>query len=372
MKIILKQHRYHSNVFDWFRAFQELGHEPELLVYKPDFTEIDDLPDAVYLEQSQLSKWIVKRFDRTRGDGVDTFTPYYFPSLKSLYIFLLQRKATVVIIRPVFTIYSCQLILFSLLLRFKIVFYSQIRICKKVALHKKILLVILLRSMRTLWISPCPGDSERFKPIARGMHFFPFVRKNPLTSRFKYFKEGLINFLVVAKLYPSKNIELAIRAFLRVKDQHENIRLTICAGDNIDCSYYEKLKEIIKSSKHKPSIEFRIAVPFEEMKQVYLNHDVFILSSRYDQAALAPIESMAHGLVTFASSGNGTSKYITDGFDGFLFEKDNEEELFQKINHLLEHPKEISLIGNRALQTIRENHDPLSVINGLLKRLNSK
>lgn len=370
MKILFKQHRYHSNVFDWFRAFQELGHEPELLVYRSDETIVEGLPKAVYLKQSSLSKWIVKRSGHTRGDGVDKFSPYYFPSLKTLYAYLRQSKPRVIITRPIFTIYSYQIILISFILRFRLVFYSQIRICKEVSLIKRVFLEVLLWITQGVWISPCPGNPEKFKPISKRMHFFPFVKKDPLARRSEYFKDGVINLLIVAKIYPAKNIELAVRAFLRLKEKHSNIRITICAGSNIHESSHEKLKKLINSSKHKASIEMRIAVPFDEMKQVYLDNDILILPSNYDQAALVPIESMGHGLVTYASTGNGTSNYLTDGFDGFVFEKNNEEELVHKLNYLFEHPDQIPTMGKRALVTVKNNHDPAGVVTDLLGRLN--
>lgn len=369
MVVLFKQHRYHSNVFDWFRAFKEIGYEPELLVYKEDLTRIEGLNKAVYLKQSVLSKWIVKRYKRTRGDGVDQFTPYYFPRITSLYSHLRTKNPQLVILRPVFTFYSCQLILLSFLFGYKVVFYSQIRICKEVSNNKKRLLNFILWINKTVWISPCPGDKEIHLPISKRMHLFPFVKKDVLECRTKYFEKDRVNILVVAKIFPAKNLELAIEVFLSLRGRFEDVHLTICSGGSVHEPYFEKLIKMVDSSEYKSDIEFLRDLPHNEMRDTYLRHDILLLTSNYDQAALVPLESMGYGLVTLASLGNGTSNYISNGVDGYTFEKGNGSELAEKMENLIMNRENIVRMGNKAIETVKRNHDPEEVVGNLVKRL---
>ena len=327
---------------------------------------------ATFLKQSVFSKWIVRRNGRTRGDGVDQFTPYFFPGIKTLYRFIEEKQPKIVILRPVFTFYSYQLILLSFFMRYKVVFYSQIRINKSVSLYKRVFLEIILWLTRSIWISPCPGDVSKYSPISKKMYLFPFVKKMKLTSRDSYFNDQKINILVVAKIFPPKNIELAIEVFIELRQSYSDIRLTICAGSNIYEPYHDKLKALIDTSDVKNDIKIQIGVPYEEMTNVYMSHDILILPSNYDQAALVPVESMGHGLVTFASQGNGTSNYITDGVDGYTFEKRGKEELLDKLEKLLKDRSKIPVMGNKAIETVRLKHNPEKVIEDFLKRLNVK
>lgn len=372
MKILFKQHRYHSNVIEWFRAFQRQGHQVNLILYKPDETKIEGLNPAIYLPPAKRSERLRKKNPRTRGDGIDRFSPYYFPAFTTLIQFLKKEKPDLVVLRPAFTLFSYMFLLLKPFFGYKVLFYSQVRIAKHVAWYKKVALHTLLRLFNAHWISPCPGQPKKFRALSQRMVYFPFTIRPKLSQRKDYMNNGQIHILVVAKMYSSKNILLVLELIKRLRTSYDHLRLNIVSGGEIHQPYHKKVLNYIAEHQLSDRVHLHYGKPREEMEQFYLSHDLFILPSNYDQAAYVPVESMAHGLVTIASTGNGTSDYLTHGVDGFIFPKNDLAALEGIVVKLIENTDLISKMGNQAIVTIRKNHDPDTCVQRLLKAINSK
>ena len=370
VKILFKQHRFHSNVFEWFSAFQELGHEVNLVLYKEDNTYVKGLNQAVYLPPSKFSNRWRKKNPRTRGDGIDRFSPYYFPSFKTLISFLKTEKPKLVVLRPAFTLFSYMFLLLKPFFGYKVLFYSQVRIAKPVVWYKKAAMELLLFLFSAHWMSPCPGEADKHAPISKRMIYFPFTISEKLKQRTNYFTDEFVNILVVAKMYPSKNILLVLKMMNDLRMQFKSLRLTIVSGGEVHQSYHQKVLHFIEQHDLTGHVKLHYRMSIEQMKQFYLNHDIFILPSDYDQAAYVMVESMAYGLVTIASNGNGTSDYLTHGVDGYLFEKNNLQKLEKIVNHLILNKQLIPQIGNEAIKTIKNQHDPIIRAEQLLRRIN--
>jgi len=80
--------------------------------------------------------------------------------------------------------------------------------------------------------------------------------------------------------------------------------------------------------------------------------ECFIMISRGETFGLVYLEAMARGLITVASRGEGMEGIIIDGFNGFLCEAGNEDELLKvlkRINSLS--IKERNIISSNAIDT---------------------
>lgn len=102
------------------------------------------------------------------------------------------------------------------------------------------------------------------------------------------------------------------------------------------------------SKNYSPNIIFEKFLPREELLKYYNQYDVAILPSLFDNSPLFIYESMAAGLPVIASNVGGIPELIEDGKTGYLFKKNNVEELASHIINLIENPQKRKQMGKAA------------------------
>ena len=366
MKILFIHHRYHTNLFNWFRGFLENGHEVKLLVYKGDDVNESDLPRSIRFEPSKSSLKKMQKNPRTRGDGVDSFSPYYYPSLKDLYGFLKEYRPDLMVIRPAFTRYAYRLLFLAIWFRCKIVLHSRILIHRDFSKSKLGIFNLGMGILRAHWMSPCKGNPTVFSKPSEKLVYLPFTTKPQYTSR-EFFAGKRINILCVAKYFRSKNPRLMLEVFLKLRRSFPSIHLTICGTGQEHGAYYQEMLELKNSYEFKDSINLLINQPFTRMKELYQAHDLFVLPTSHDPASYTVLEAMSYGLAVITTSVDGSAGYLKPEVNGYVIERRNEEALHQKLNLLLESPEKISAMGLKSLELINENHVPKKVTEEFLK-----
>lgn len=83
--------------------------------------------------------------------------------------------------------------------------------------------------------------------------------------------------------------------------------------------------------------------------------DITVLPSRFETFGLVLAEGMAMGKPAIAFSVGGTPEIISDGKTGFLVEKDNEKELYDRIKRLDTDRELFQQFSDNGCQWIREN-----------------
>jgi len=96
----------------------------------------------------------------------------------------------------------------------------------------------------------------------------------------------------------------------------------------------------------------------ERLFSLVKNAYACILPTRVDNLPNTCLESMALGKIVISSTckdGTSVEQLITDGYNGFLAQVDDAEDLFQKIVHVMQlTSEEKSLIENRARERVKE------------------
>lgn len=368
MNILFIHHRYHTNLHNWFRGFQKNGHKVDLLVYKPDELGVPDLPKSTFLNPSRLSRKRMYQNRRMRGDGVDSFSPYYFPSFKELYAFFKKKKPDIIVIRPVFTFYGYQLILLALIFRIRIVFHSRIRIHRYYSTSKLFFFKSFMRLLNAFWISPCLGKPEEFPSQSKRLVYFPFTIQPAVKER-TYFENGRVNILCIAKYFKSKNPLLMIHAFEELKKEHKSLHLTICGTGDENGDYFQDMLELKRNSRFTEHIELLINQPYTVVEGLYKSHDIFVLPTNHDPASFTVLEAMSFGLVTITTNIDGSAGYIKNGENGFIFEKGNLVELVSKLEELVKNRETIIQQGKNSVRLTKINHDPVEVTSKFLNQV---
>jgi glycosyltransferase involved in cell wall biosynthesis len=138
------------------------------------------------------------------------------------------------------------------------------------------------------------------------------------TSRFAPAAEGPDEYaLVVSALVPYKRVDLAVRAFSRLK------RALWVAGDGPELA---RLRDIAG-----PSVKFLGAVPYQELPALYARARFFVLPGEED-FGIAPVEAQSAGRPVLALGRGGALETVIEGQTGVFFGEPTVESLLQGIS----------------------------------------
>ena len=130
-------------------------------------------------------------------------------------------------------------------------------------------------------------------------------------------------YLIVSRLFPHKNIDIAIEAFNKL-----NLPLLIVgAGPN-----KQELEHKIEKGKKIKLVGF---VPDEELHYYYQNCKAFIMPQEED-FGITPVEAMSHGKPVLALRKGGATETVTEGITGEFFDDPIPEGLADGIRRLNE------------------------------------
>lgn len=147
-----------------------------------------------------------------------------------------------------------------------------------------------------------------------------------------------LRLLWVGGIYHRKGLRLALESLTQVSDLIP-FKLTIL-GDGFH-SYC--LQDWLKELRLEHCVEYRGQVSWMEVKQEYLNSDVFLFTSLRDSFGVQLTEAMAHALPVIVLNHHGARDFVPEGA-GIKVSVDNPTEtlkgLAQAIEYMFKHPEE--------------------------------
>jgi len=156
-------------------------------------------------------------------------------------------------------------------------------------------------------------------------------------------EKNTLNMLYVGRLSEEKGVHILVAAFKELTEDF--LQLHIVGGGK----QRDLLEKLGKGDKR---IIFYGKVLLEEIEKFYLMADLLVIPSIwYESFGLVIIEAFSSGVPVIGSNIGGIPEQITDGYNGFLFEAGNKEDLKAKIKIFLEDFKK----GKRLLQTMSKN-----------------
>lgn len=147
-------------------------------------------------------------------------------------------------------------------------------------------------------------------------------------------KKSGTDILYVGSEEPRKNLELLIRAFARMKQQNNKLRL-IKVGRSRWGPGRVRIKALIRSLGLSQDIIFKEYV--DDIVSVYNAADIFVFPSLYEGFGSPLVEAMACGLPVVCS--NAASLPELAGDAAVMFDPHNEYELAEKVLEILESPQ---------------------------------
>lgn len=139
----------------------------------------------------------------------------------------------------------------------------------------------------------------------------------------------------VGHAVPVKGWDILIQAFAKVAKQYPNVTLVLVGSKSApnEITFYENLKRIVRTQGLTSRVHFlgqRSDVP-----EILMASDVFALPSRSEGQSLALVEAMASGRPCVASRTGGISDVVVHGKNALLFERENVDELAERLKALI-------------------------------------
>ncbi|NEO90518.1 MAG: glycosyltransferase family 1 protein [Moorea sp. SIO3G5] len=206
--------------------------------------------------------------------------------------------------------------------------------------HKKI---INLGIKNTLHANLVGFDASKFYPGLREEQFFE--KNYDLRG-----VEGKVKLIFLGRLTPDKGWKFTLNAFSRVVQEvnSEQIALII-AGDG-------SMRDEIATglSQLTPNSHFLGRVPPENVPALLINSDIHITASEKETRGLTILEAFAAGIPVLAPEAGGVVENIQDGWNGFLFTPQNQEDFCDKLKVLIESPALRQEMGRNGRECVSQ------------------
>ena len=182
------------------------------------------------------------------------------------------------------------------------------------------------------------GDLGRNQYIGLGLnkdkvYSFPyFIDDDKIISKRLFDNKRLVKLLFVGQLIPRKNVLLLIQAVNNVVGLGIKIQLDI-VGDGI---LKDDLKRTVSSLGLDNIVFFLGSKNQAELQDIFLNHDAFILPSKFDGWGCVAVEAMASGLPIIVSDSCGSASVVSEKEHGFVVESNSLSSLTSKIEFLVD------------------------------------
>ncbi|RPJ58875.1 MAG: glycosyltransferase [Acidobacteria bacterium] len=194
-------------------------------------------------------------------------------------------------------------------------------------------------------IVPCGFDPTEIWPISKPLARFALGLPP---------EERVI--LQLGRLVPRKGIDTAIRGFARlVKNHGIEACMHIVGGESEEpdpavTPEIGRLREIAKEEGVAERVTFVGRRGRESLKYYYSAADIFVTTPWYEPFGITPVESMACGTPVVGSNVGGIKFTVRDGETGYLVRPKDADALAERLAHLYEHPKLMSVLSRQAIR----------------------
>jgi len=164
-------------------------------------------------------------------------------------------------------------------------------------------------------------------------------------------KEDEIAFGMIGRLVYQKNPLMFLRTAKEIIKIYQKAKFILIGGGSL----FQECQNFIKKNRLENNIFLLGKKLPDEIRELLLGFDVFVLTSKYEGLPLTIIEAMFAGLPIIATNVGGVSELIEDGKNGFLVNLNSIEELVQKMIYFIENPKERKEMGKKSQKVAEEN-----------------
>lgn len=262
---------------------------------------------SIYLQYIRHSKKVVNIYLNEKNTNIVMFHDIF-----SAYYFLKKRKDNRKVILILHTNGDTFSMLEEYFPRIKNSIYRKffLKRVEKSVLEKVNKINFVSREAKELFIKLQPKYSHKVSFIYNGINY------SEVKERVNK-EENITKLVCVGSINKRKGQDLIIDTLIRLKDRIKNKIKVVFIGIG---SELEVLKNI--SEKNKLNVEF---FGFKEnIREILLEMDTFILTSRDEGLPIAMLEALEVGLPIIATDVGGTSEIVENDYNGKLIKNINE------------------------------------------------
>lgn len=346
-------HRFHDNIACLIETLQKSDFSIKLFVILKTKTESYDLVDPIISPKSSIS-FIARRLFRKELLA-------YMPSIRAVFREYSACRPEYILLRPFVSGIGLVHFVFALWYCKRIVLYSQSPKYRKKNFKNDLFLRIVLAIPKTEWMTPSKyieqaALDEGITPH-RKIHHLQLPHKKVATKQ-RWFKEGVVNILLIAKFQPYKNHAVLIDALEGLDTKAYRL---LIAGDYSSKDSYttQVLKRLEEAQLNYSLLGY---VDHNKISDLYLASDILILPSRYEMLGYVVNEAIAHALPVIASSAVGAKSLIVHGESGFIFKSRDSADLQRIISSILTDREQLKALSAGCLEVYKKELSPESFL----------
>ena len=355
MHFVFTAPRYHTNQHFSMKALLDAGHEVSFLALRRGRSEVYDALDPMVLGES----WVTSVLRRE-----SLSMPPMLRFLKALW----RLKPDTVVVRNPLSPYGALSFLAARLLGSTVVFYSQTPAYRESSPRQRVIRAIPAWIAGARWITPVLGDPDKHALALGILRYVPFAME-PQTSpeHRRWFRDERVNILCVGKFMERKNHLLFLQAVSKLA-RHHDVQATIvgeCVGEDAEA----RLTELLRRTEELDLSErvcFKTNLSYWEVQREYAEHDLFVLPSSDEPAAVSHLEAMSHSLPVICSDTNGTQCYIRPCENGYVFRTGDVDDLERCMERVVTGRSTLVDMGAKSYDLVISEHSPADYIDKLV------
>jgi glycosyltransferase involved in cell wall biosynthesis len=156
----------------------------------------------------------------------------------------------------------------------------------------------------------------------------------------------------LGRLDRSKGVDILINAFKRLTQKISDTELEIVGKGARE----KELKNQVESLGLCDKVLFKGAISYNEVLHFLTRINFLVVPSRMDNLPTVALEALSVGTPVIGSNAGGIPDIIIPGYNGLLFESENDEDLFYKMKHLLYKKDERDIMSVNARKTFEEKY----------------
>ena len=205
----------------------------------------------------------------------------------------------------------------------------------------------------------------------------PYIVPNAIeiTRHFAKYHNKLTKILFVSNLFKSKGIFVLLDA-LNLLNKKQKIFEANIVGKEGDVSF-DTLQQRIDEYQLSKNVTILKHLDNEHKMLEYANSDIFVHPTLNETWGLVILEAMQVGLPVIATNEGAIPQIIDEGITGFVVEKENPQQLADKIEFLLNNPETRSNMGKEGRKKFLEKYTLLqfeenikTVFTDILQKIN--
>ncbi|GEQ07933.1 glycosyltransferase family 4 protein [Staphylococcus sp. EG-SA-6] len=315
---------------------------PEQNTYSSDITHVVNMEREISLKNDLKSLFnMIKLFKKERPYIVNSGTPKAG---------LIGTLAAFITRRPV-RIYTVRGLRLETVtgLKYKILYAME-----KLAMHCSTDIIAISDSLKDKIVELGLAKQKDIKVLgygsSNGINIDNFRKDNvsiPNDIKEKISGNFVIGF--VGRIVKDKGIHEVIEAFKLVQKKHKNVKLTIVGPIEKDDSISEDEFKYLQNDQ-----DIIMTGHVNDTVRYYNIMDVLLFPTYREGFGNVSIEAQAVEVPVIVNNVTGAKDTLVDNFTGFLVDKGNYQQIFDRIDYLITHPQQKEQLGINGRKNVEE------------------